>query len=133
MKKQTTQRLIYPLELIRTGITFLRNSRRSNGWSYDPLRALLVYNIIPVDKGYLPVNRDYKPLGIQPIDWYDYNAFSFLIIPDDKVNIENLEFKGELTKSYYLFDDRTYPDCKKNKERYIKVIKETFSDLEPYL
>ena len=55
----------------------------------------------------LPLNRDYKPLGMPPDQCYDYEQFSAMAIPAEAVNKQ----KGFLQIDYevYLFDDSCPP------------------------
>lgn len=133
---ETKERLIYPLELIKTGISFLFNTRFSRrGFDYDkekmyePIRSMIVYTLRETHQGYLPLNREYKPIGISYYDNYVcYESYEFLLIPKQKVKIENIpEYKPG--NQIYFFDDATFPKEKKTKERYLKVIKEAFPDL----
>lgn len=108
-------RNIYPLELIKTGCYFL-NYTRQNPKAYEtekiPIRSLLVYCIEKTGDGWLPINRDYKPIGLHGYRcWADYNAYPFLLIPDALIDFKYLESLDEQkgTGNYYVFSDVSYP------------------------
>ncbi len=118
------KRDIYPIELIKTGIEFLLKTKNINKISYEPIRALVVYNLLEMDEGFLPINREYKPLGLSGYStWAEYKDYPFLLIPKDRVDLNFLKKDGVLTESFYFFQDDTYPANAKNKKEYILKIK----------
>lgn len=124
------KRDIYPFELIKTGIKILETTRFRKGQIFHPSRPFVVYQLIEVafGSGYLPLNRDYKPLGLDEYNnWADYDAYPFLVIPKDKVNLSELEFTGHFTPGHFFFNDGTTPREKKSVDRYIKMVKEAFA------
>ena len=126
MSKDT--RDIYPIELIKTGMKLLQQARFSKNEPRPPIRALIVYQIIAIQDGFLPLGRDYKPLGLESSNgWADYDTYPFLVIPKERVNLDHWSgIQKGFTHGYYLFDDSTYPDCRKTKDRYFKMMKIVF-------
>lgn len=117
----------YSIELIKTGRDILLSQRPDKEWNFDPIQSLLVYCLVPIQDGYLPINRDYKPLGISRyFPWAEYEQYPFLVIPKEKVNVAHCEKQNS---TFYLFTDLTYPHDKKKKDRYVEMLKKTFTDL----
>lgn len=117
---------IYPIELIKTGVYLLKtvHSRPIKGiYPYQAIRALLLYTFETLDDGFLPLNREYKPLGLSFWDsWVDYKQFSFLKIPKEMLDFSNLE------KRSYLFHDGTFPSDSKAKKKYIEQLTSLFQN-----
>lgn len=120
------KREIYPIELIRTGILFLDIiSIRSKGgyYPYDASRSMILYALEPFQGDYLPLNREYKPLGISKyMDYVKYEDHEFL-----KISKEYLEL-STLSKGLFIFDDCTFPGNAKNKKRYRDIIDNLFKN-----
>lgn len=120
------KREIYPIELIRTGILFLDilSIRAIGGYyPYDASRAMILYNLIPFEDGYLPLNREYKPLGISRyMDYVKYEDFGFLKIPKEYLDL------SVLRDGLFTFNDGYYPGIAKNKKTYKDVINNLFKN-----
>jgi hypothetical protein len=101
----------------------LRDLQRGRKCNFDPRRSMIVYYLQEMGDYYLPVGRDYKPLGLYGYnDWATYDKYSFLFIPKDRITIEAIPFYPNL----FLFDDATYPQGK-NIQKYLKNIETVFS------
>lgn len=113
------KRFIYPIEIILTGYHFLYNSNsRLGNDTYCPKRSMLLYAVQPEGDFYLPLNRDYKPLGISFYSEYvTYSDYPFLLIPKNMMDVSSLEAHKH-TDIMFTFNDATYPDIKKTKTLY---------------
>lgn len=127
-----SQRDIYPIELIKTSayaVKFL-NQKKVIRRMHEPIRSLIVYLVEKHGDMWMPLNRDYKPLGLHGYDeWAKYEDYPFLLIPDDRIDLDCAPYKQKNLNSneaYYLFDDSTFPDDAKNKKRYIQIIQNMF-------
>ncbi len=121
------KRLIYPLELIRTGMLFLdvvRWGPIGGFYPYNPIRSMILYTFERVDGGILPINREYKPLGVS---FYSpcasYKEYNFLVIPNEYIDFSVLGGKN------YLFNDGSFPGEAKTKERYRNIINKFFKGI----
>lgn len=59
---------------------------------------------------YLPLNRNYKPLGAVSKDWVEYEAFQFsngVAFSSDPAQIRDIWLPGKNTELLYLYDDTT--------------------------
>ncbi len=114
------KRLIYPLELIRTGMLFLdvvRCGPIGGFYPYNPIRSMILYTFDRVEGGILPINREYKPLGVSFYSpWASYKEYNFLVIPNEYVDFSVLDGKN------YLFNDGSFPGNAKSKDRYRNII-----------
>ena len=90
----------YVYELMKTGLRILFEKRMG----YYAARPLLVYHIQRIEDGYIPLNRDYKPLGLMGGGWADYNKFKFLTLPENEI-----VFHKGLQENCFLFGDATTP------------------------
>ena len=127
------KRLIYPLELIATGLHFLFKTRHITKRDYDPMRSLIVYCLMETPEGYLPLNREYKPIGLSNYSpWVKYDQYPFLLIPKNKANVQALDNNGG-GLHHFFFDDGTFPDSKKFKLKYQSVVMETFPEIRELL
>lgn len=127
-------RFSYPIELIRTGIIYLYNTRQikmskcGGYYLYEPYRAFTLYCLQKTPTGYMPLNREYKPLGISFYKpWSKYEEFPFLLIPENNVRIEGLK---EVNGNFYIYDDCTFPDCRKNKDLYVENVMHAIPELQ---
>lgn len=109
------KRSSYPLELIKSGMELIWNTRTIKAERYDPVRSFLLYFFQEMPNGYLPLNREYKPLGVPYYGKYvKYEDFPFLIIPKEILNTnEFYDPKG------FMFDDLTFPRDLKTKKKYL--------------
>jgi len=108
----------YPLELIATGLTILLTKKTLNVYFNEFLRySLLPYGLTTIGDHYLPLNRNYKPIGQLTCDWADYDKFPHLLLP-----IDNLDVEG-LNDTYFYNDSnclRTKGDIQIYKEKVFK-------------
>jgi len=56
-------RLIYPLDLLYAGLEMLNTVNHSKIRRH-PSRPILIYQLVKMGDFYLPLNRDYKPIGL---------------------------------------------------------------------
>lgn len=127
INEDDAKRDIYAIELLKTGILLLdiTTIRPKQGfYPYNACRSMILYQLLKVDENnYLPLNRDYKPLGISRyLPWVKYDDYAFLYIPASRVDIKSLN------ESLFTFDDSTFPENPRNKKRYKKVIHELFKN-----
>lgn len=133
-----SERDIYPIELIKTGVNFLmftNASRNAFSMRSTAIRSLLLYQLLNVDGKWLPINRDYKPIGLTGgNEWADYSEYPFLLIPEDRINFDFLMEEGSHKNSFkegryfFLFNDFTYPRDIALKRRYQNSISKTFKN-----
>ena len=99
-------------------------STYSSRQAVKDLRPILPYAIIEVGDGkYIPVNRDYKPLGVSTDEWVEYGEYPWLHIEAD----EPIAARG----SFWLFNDACPPwkfqgnakGAKWRAERLLRLIK----------
>jgi hypothetical protein len=117
---------IYPVELIKTGLNLLRlTNLKKNIHSEDPRRYLMLYCLEKMnDEYFLPLNRNYKPIGLEK-GFANYNDYSYLFIPKERIKLKNL-WKNGIDGNYFTFADSTYPDEPKYLKRYEKIINSIF-------
>lgn len=127
------------LELVELGIDFCIHAKlkkKSVRINEDPFRWLLLYCLKEVRPGmWLPLNRDYNPIGLVKDKWCDYQSplYESLLIKTDDINFDVLWDNGD-GKDFYTFSDGTYPDlyssCTKKMlklhNRYVDIIKTAF-------
>lgn len=120
------ERKPYPIELIETGINIL------NGSGKDLAQPFLVYCLHPMNGKFLPLNRDYKPLGLMDCNkWAKYELYDFLLIDKELVDTSYLynnapDFNHEM-HSFFFFTDSTNPfNGPKSKKRYLEIVKNVF-------
>lgn len=129
-KISENSRKSYPVEVIKTGLEFLYKTKTIKSENQEPIRSLLVYQIIEIKGRFLPLNREYKPIGLFGYnEWVNYENYDFLLI--DNVDIKYLKEEGCLTHGYFLFDDSTYPRTKKLKDRYRDLLYRAIPDVNP--
>lgn len=125
---------LYPIELIKTGMSLLAFTKDKSGSEEDPRRYLMLYCLQNMGNGqYLPLNRNYKPIGLG-IGFADYEKYTHLFIPKDRINLSVLwdngpnNFSGD--GNYFTFSDSTYPNNKINLRRYFEIIEMAFLDIK---
>ena len=93
-------------------------------------RVFLPYQLIKIKNKWLPLNREYKPLGLTGYNiWADYEKYDFLLIPEDEVDISYLKEGAIHPRGFYLYNDCTVPENYKMKKRYLDLCIKTFSGL----
>lgn len=132
LKTELSKRYIYPLELIKTGCHFLNFTRQNNREfraENTPIRSLLVYCVERIGDSWIPINREYKPIGLSRYDgWAYYKEYPFLLIPEENIDIEYLDNNctQKSKDCYYIFNDSTYPSDKRRKQDYTMHIRNIF-------
>src|SRR5271165_1708580 len=111
------ERMSYPLELIKTGILFLRNANLRRGvyeLSQDPFRSLVVYCLQDMGNGkWLPLNRDYKPIGLNGEgNWAKYEDYSYLFIDGKDIDFDIL---WDNQPNFFTYSDGSSLSDKKRK------------------
>lgn len=118
----------YVLELMKTGILFLKNAKlkpKVYNLKEDPFRSLLVYNLREMKNDmWLPLNRDYIPLGLIGDGWADYENEKYNHLLIHKANI-NFDLLWDNQPQFFTFSDSTYPEGK-YLQRYIDIIEHAF-------
>lgn len=123
------QERLYSLDMIHGALELLFTERNS----FHALRPYLPYLIQPVEDFWLPINRDYKPLGVRShtTHWVDYKDYRFLAIPEELIDLSHEHCNKERNTKYamadgaiFFFSDRTTPILKKEKQRYGQLIRE---------
>ena len=117
---------IYALDLIQTAKVCFKEYGK-----YYPLRQFLPYCLYKFGDNWLPLNRDYKPLGILNGDFVNYTEYTFLYIPDPLLNIQKLEIEKDGLRpdvpGVWLYKDSTSPCInKKMRTRYCDLIEDVF-------
>ncbi|HUU87969.1 MAG TPA: hypothetical protein VMX17_09460 [Candidatus Glassbacteria bacterium] len=127
---------IYPIELIKTSIRcvkFLKQKPTIRDMRDDVIRSLILYCLIRNDNSWFPVNRNYKPIGIHATNWVDYEKYPCLLIPNERINFENVEIEWSTLNSkdtIYIFKDSTFPRTAKTIQRYCDVINKMFFKIQ---
>ena len=122
---------IYPIELIKTSMSCVRFLRQKPMpyMHQQIIRQLILYCLSKDGDNWFPLNRNYKPIAMSADSWVDYDDFPCLLIPNDRINFDGIEMEpatlnGKAT--IYIFKDGTFPNNKKNIERYCDVIHKMF-------
>lgn len=108
------KRDIYPLELIKCGMELVWNTKSIRVDHYESIRPMLLYFMQEMPNGWLPLNREYKPLGVP---YYgkqvEYEDYPFLIIPKEMFDItKTVQDRG------FLFCDVSFPGIIDHKRAY---------------
>ena len=122
------KRDIYPIELIHSSLGDGSVPSKSVLYS-EQMRSLMIYCLMDMGDGnYLPLNRDYKPLGLERGEYADYKDYKFLFIPKDRINFKLLWDNGVSfgSNSHYFYSDYTYPSDKKTFLRYMTIVSSAF-------
>lgn len=103
-----------------TQLELVKNNKQLN-----LLYPYLPYVLIRLENGnFLPINRAYKPLGIVQADWVDYNAFPFLELSPDSIDLSFLNSECGKEGYYYFYEDATSPRLlSKNRNRYAVIMR----------
>jgi hypothetical protein len=122
---------IYVLDMIYSAITCFSDVKGAMK-GYYALRSFLPYLIRKEGEVWIPLNRDYKPIGILNAAWVDYGKYSFIGIPDRLVKRPEISLKRNSFYTddgyLYFFNDSVTPYTTKNRAAYVKRIKEAFLD-----
>jgi hypothetical protein len=89
----------------------------------DTMRPFIPYCLHKINEdNYLPLNRDYKPLGMPRGTHYDYEKFHFLFLKPSEINLDILWDNGFGFGGYgyYFYSDSCTP-CS-NFSRYIEIL-----------
>ena len=119
----TEKRGSYAVEVIKSAVITLNDVTNTNQACL--LRCFLPYCFAAMgDDMFLPLNRNYKPIGLLNGKWVDYHQFPFLFIHKDEfIDFESLRntpgFRSDET--YFLFKDNTSPfGYKAERVKYIE-------------
>ena len=98
---------------------------------YYVLRPFIPYCLLKIGENWLPLNRDYKPLGLQSANFVKYEEFTHLFIPDKFVrkDLPEITFQDSpLDKQHYMFfyTDGSTPRDRKLLDRYTRLVRESF-------
>jgi hypothetical protein len=115
---------VYSLELIKTSLRSLDEHNKS----YYMLRSFLPYLIIPQGDFYLPLNRDYKPLGMTADRWVNYEDCEGLFFPKSFFKGELKPYPLEPDGAFFFFADRTTPILTKERKNYIWLLNSVILD-----
>lgn len=126
MRVQLLKNYNYAVELIKTGSMLVRDVVLRKTDLYDTCRYITCYCLIKTKHGYLPLNRDYVPLGFHDKEYHDYDNYPFLCIPEDLIDFSLFDQKSE--NRFYFFTDKTHPRNKLLKHRYYDFVKEVFKE-----
>lgn len=115
---------IYALDMIETVLYHLQDAIR--GKPYYDVRQFTPYLLSRIEDFWLPLNRDYKPLGIGNKGFVKYEDYKFLSIPDHIINKNSKHFvlDGPSSNYMYFFTDRGTPVLKKERDEYIERVKD---------
>jgi hypothetical protein len=121
------KRMKYPLELIKTGVLFLHNARLKRNVQEDPFRSMVGYCLQYMQNGkWLPLNRDYKPIGLSADKgWAKYEDYSYLFIDGKDINFNIL---WDNQPNFFTYSDGSSPRDAKGIQRYSRIIKTAFLD-----
>ena len=117
----------YALELIKNSIHQNMDGRGRKFLDNQMFRLNLPYLLRKLEDGkFIPLNRDYKPLGVSRGNWAVYEEYDFLFLDPDKINTTYL-WDNDEGHSLYFYSDCTYPfKDKRNFSRYQSLIDYTF-------
>ena len=126
--------LIYPLKLIQTPIECNISPKKSILLS-DLMRSMMLYCLCDMGNDqFLPLNRDYKPLGMVKSDFVKYEEYPFLFIPKDMIDFTLFWDNGISfgRHGYFTFADSTYPQDTKLFQRYRTIILGAFFGMSQF-
>ncbi len=117
----------YSLSVIHESVDKLVHCRAR----YDDIRHVLPYLMHNIEGIWIPMNRDYKPLGFGRHKWIKYEDYKFLGIPEEFINFQHLKVISDRAihagQCFFFFSDNTTPDRVKDKKAYGKLIHEIFN------
>lgn len=117
----------YPIEIIKSCIHILEQGKPKTTIS-ENLRPFLPYCVSSISEGlWIPLNRDYKPLGMLRGQWFDYEKYEFLFLKQEEINFNILWDNGMDfgRTSFFLYSD-IYRPYKEELNRYIQILKLAF-------
>jgi hypothetical protein len=126
--------LIYPLRLIKSSLGNEVSPTKSV-LNSGQMRSLTLYCLVDMGNDqFLPLNRDYKPLGMNEREFVKYEEFEFLFLPRDLINFSTLWDNGiSLGKhAYYTYSDFNSPCNAKSFQRYRSIILSAFFGMNQY-
>lgn len=94
--------------------------------AYNTLRIFLPYCLRKEGDLWIPLNRDYKPIGTRR-GWYDYSKYNFIGIESKHVDSSFSEI-DPLSKApmIFFFTDATTPITSKRKRDFFKRVQKVF-------
>lgn len=121
---------IYPVSLIEAATAHLGSCKTQD--ARHALRPFLPYCFRKMDGAVLPLNRDYKPLGVISREYLQYENFGFLMIPLELISLDfedtntptNLDAEKRWEKEgyFWFWTDGNAPYWKKNALSYIRQV-----------
>jgi len=118
----------YAKQMIKTTLErYLPTSKVRSEVYCNTMRPFHPYCLIKMnEEEYLPLNRDYKPLGLNSGDIYEYGNYPFLYIKKEELNLNVLWDNGDASRSgvWFLFSDSTCPHD--NLQRYVQILRIVF-------
>ena len=132
----------YPFHLICNGLRFLllyqkhlERKRKFSEKDYIVMKMFeqqpIIYCLVKVDKGYLPLNRDYKPIGFVG-GWANYDEFPFLTILEGFIDLTIFDEDHVVGDKLFLYTDKTTPYREKNIKGYIHRVLTAFKKNEEF-
>lgn len=125
---------IYPISLIEAATCSLGACKTQD--ARHSLRPFLPYCIKRLDGAVIPLNRDYKPIGIITKEYLEYESCGFLMIP---LELVHLDFNDHNTPTqphpekrwneegyFWFWSDANAPYWKKNAFAYIRQVHKVF-------
>lgn len=114
---------LYSIMLIETVLKcIIENTPKTR--TYNNLRPYLPYCIQDMGEGkWIPLNRDYKPIGLARSEFVKYEDFEFLFLCEEHINFDILWDNGKCLgrHGYFLFSD-IYKPVGSNLKRYIEIL-----------
>ena len=112
-------KIYYGKHLAITGIEFLRLDTKKI-YQSDAIRYMILYCLKDMGNDlWLPLNRDYKPIGFIAEKWVDYKDFDYMFIPGKELNFSLL---WDNNPDFFFFADSTFPRDKHLVKRYETII-----------
>ena len=104
--------LSYPKEMIKCVFDIRSMTKVRRETFIDSMRPFMPYCLTKInDSTFLPLNRDYKPIGCLGGNWYDYEKFECLFLDVNDIDLTCLWDNGVSfgRHSYFLYSDSCTP------------------------
>ena len=119
----------FSFDLIKTGCLILMNLKLIKYLGItDPRRIMVVYNLRKINGKYLPLNRNYQPIGVCTKSYVIYEDYPNLLLDKKDINFKPIKDSQD---GEYMFDDLTSPfyetyKDKRNITRYLDLCEKMF-------